>query len=152
MKYGIKKIIARMTMGDEFGLYRINEDKKQYLMVSFSTYKEVQRYGLGMGKLLNVAFDNWLAEPDHEEDEDAEPDKKKVTFKKHMATVDPKARPKARRVSGVAKTVGPLVSEGKTDEEIFVVMWPKYEAANRTEPEARELLFSYLKDMRSGKV
>jgi hypothetical protein len=161
MKYGIKRLVAKITEGDEYGLYRQNDEKRFYLMVSFSTWKEVDRYGKAFAKVLDRKFDNWIPEPEHEEDENVEPvrnNKSKHLAGSHQGQVkttqssNPNTRPKTRRVSGVAATVRPMIAEGKTNEEIFEVMWPKYEEAGRTKAEARELLFSYVKDIRAGKA
>jgi hypothetical protein len=157
MKLGFKRIVGKMTQGDEYGLYRENDERKCYLMVSFSTWKEMDRYGRKMATLFDRKFSNLADKPHHEEDENAEPENKAVTLNPSKApnvikTLDPDTRLKPRRVTGVAKAVKPMIAEGKTDEEIFTAMLPKYLDAGRTEAEARELLLSYVKDIRAGKV
>jgi hypothetical protein len=158
MLLGIKRVVTKMTMGDEFGIYRENEDKHTYLIFATTTYKEAMRYGQGVAKTLSVPFDSWLDNPDCEEDETAAPDKpayldgmgsKEAKATRVAQKVNPNARPKPKRVQGVAKVVIPMVAEGKTDEDIFQALLPKYLEAGRTETEARELIFAYVKDFRT---
>ena len=179
MKLGLKKIVGKLTFGDEYGIYRQNEEGHQYLMFSTSTYREAIKYGPKIAKLLGVKFMDFLPVPEHpeaEEDENIKPcipwppedphfigmvrqklpeGKGKSTFSEIATPYDPSnkqsIRPKCGRVSGVTKKVKPMIADGKTDEEIFEDMLGLYIAAGRTKQEARELLMPYLKDIRAGK-
>ena len=178
MKLGLKKIVGKMTDGDEYGVYRQNEEGHQYLMFSTSTYREAIKYGPKVAKVLGVGFLDHLPVPENpeaEEDENVcftpatgqeikdaydcnlDEDYPSVISSrtKALENYDPSnkqsIRPKPGRVSGVAKKVKPMIADGKTDEEIFDFMLGFYIAAGRTTKEAKELLMPYLKDIRAGK-
>lgn len=162
MILGIKKIVGKMTRADEYGIYRQTEEGYQYLLFPCSTYKDAIKYGKLTAQILSVDFQNMLPSPEDPDKEEEEDQKKRGSSNLKglnktinimvggIANKPVKAKP--RRVSGVAKTVKPLIVEGKTDEQIFQIMLPKYLEANRTEKEARELLLPYLKDIRAGKA
>lgn len=171
MVVGIKKIIGKMTMGDEYGLYRRTEEGSQYLLFVVTTYRDLVKHGRFLAKYFGVMFENYVPEPEQPEPEDGEEIKinpspelmnalDALLPEDKLTEIDPWVQPmldhqnqknKPRRVSGVARKVKPLIVEGKTDEEIFQFMLPDYAAVGRTEKEARELLLPYLKDIRAGK-
>lgn len=168
MKLGLKKIVGKMSVGDEYGIYRENDEGHQYLMFSTSTYREAIQYGPKIAKLLGVKFMDFLPVPEHPEAEEdgevGEPgcleldaaltslaSSKTKAYENYDPSNQQSIRPKCGRVSGVAKKVKPMIADGKTDEEIFDFMLGFYIAAGRTTKEARELLIPYLKDIRAGK-
>jgi len=64
MKVGLKRIVAKITQGDEYGVYRETEEHDQYfLMFAVTTYKEVISYGKGVAKVLGLAFECYADEP-----------------------------------------------------------------------------------------
>ncbi len=179
MVVGIKKIVGRITMGDEYGVYRQTEDGYEYLLFITTTYNDLLRRGKDLAKYFGVKFENKALSPEDPEAEEkkeqegglkiksvpvpAQPELMNAlnTLLPENKNQDPWIQPmldhqdqksKPRRVSGVAKKVKPLIAEGKTDEEIFQIMLPDYQNVGRSEKQARELLLPYLKDIRAGKI
>jgi len=177
MIIGIKKIVGKMTMGDEYGIYRQTEDGYKYLLFVTTTYNDLLRRGKDLAQYFGVKFENHALspeDPEAEEKKELEGGVKPKSSPEVISTVvldefskvpegkldggpwidtmiDHQKAKSNKRVSGVAKKVKPLIAEGKTDEEIFQFMLPDYVAAGRTEKEARELLLSYLEYIRAGK-
>lgn len=72
MVVGIKKITGRITLGDEYGLYRQTEEKHDYLMFVTTTYRDLVKHGRFLAKYFGVKFENYVPEPEKPEPEDGE--------------------------------------------------------------------------------
>jgi len=88
MKLGLKKIVGKLTVGDEYGIYRENEEGHQYLMFSTSTYREAIKYGPKIAKLLGVKFLDYLPVPEHPEAEEDEETSTKNTADDKIIGID----------------------------------------------------------------
>jgi len=141
---GLKRLVVRLNIADEYSIFRENEEGQQFFLISNDDIEELVKAGALMSKVLSVPLRNEL---NYSYSESSGFDISQI----HVDLADPGAKKKAKRVNGVAKTCRPMIQEGKSNEEIFVVMLPKYLEAGRDEKEARELLMSYLNDMRQGK-
>lgn len=144
MWLGLNKLVIQLNVADEYSIFRENEDRQQFFILSNDDIEELVKAGALMSKILNVPLRNEL---NYSYSESGGFDISKI----HVNFAEPGIKKKAKRVSGVAKTCRPMIQEGKDDEEIFIHMLPKYIEAGRTEKEARELLIPYLQDMRQGK-
>lgn len=88
MLLGVKKLVAKITIGDEKGIYRQNDEGHQYLMFSCTTYKQATKLGTQIAKLMGIKFLNLLPVPEKPEiDEDDLVDAKDKTNEVISVTV-----------------------------------------------------------------
>jgi len=60
---GCKKLLVKITLGDEAGIYRINEEGKSYLIFAFDSSKEAISIGSQIAAILRVPIKKDLSEP-----------------------------------------------------------------------------------------
>jgi len=60
---GCKKLLIKITLGDEAGIYRINEEGKSYLAFAFDSSKEAISIGSQIAAILRVPIKKNLSEP-----------------------------------------------------------------------------------------
>jgi len=60
---GCKKLLVKITLGDEAGIYRINEEGKSYLAFAFDSSREAIKIGSQMAAILRVPIKKDLSEP-----------------------------------------------------------------------------------------
>jgi len=131
MVQGAVKILLRMTKGDEYGVYRVNEDKYRYLILSFDTRKEAVRFGEMTASFLHVKITNHLPAD---------------VLGKGLSTVSEKEAPKLKikKVRGMLELGKKLLYENKTDEEILAAIAQNYLAVGRDQKYADECAEWYL--------
>lgn len=139
MFFGLECIIARKTMCNEFGIYRMNEDKQMFLMVACNRPEDAIKYGAAWAEAANVPFQSRI-DISEKTPENIEP------TKQTQPTYD---EPKKRtRVTGVEPQVQKLIQEGMDDNTIVEAILPMYLAAGKPETSSRNYLFNYVKIIR----
>lgn len=58
MLIGVKKIVCKRTIGDEFGLYRRNDNGQEYLLFSYTDQAQADQHGKKLAKLLSKTYLN----------------------------------------------------------------------------------------------
>jgi len=129
MLHGVDYILAKQTLGDEFGVYRAYrpevDNLQTFLLFSCSRRNDALRYGSGVANVLNVPFRNNLPKADLNEGGDD---------------------------TGGAWGIGPkirrLIRDGALDNEIVDQLLDLYLAAGHTKQSGMDLLVSYIKEIR----
>ena len=145
MLRGVNAIQVFCTQGYEWGVYRVAELKRTFLLFSFNDREEALKCGTALAKLLGVPFKNSGGGQMLEEDAGAEVYAEQIDKyieKKHSE------RPKVRRVTGILERIGQLKDAGKDDEEIVEALVPLYVEAGRSESYARSTVRWYLREDR----
>ena len=138
MVQGAVKILLRMTEGDEFGVYRINEGKYRYLILAFDNYKEAVRFGKMTASFLHVKISNHLPAD---------------TLGKSLSTMVSEkeaSKLKIKKVRGMLDLGKKLLYENKTDEEILAAIAQKYLAVGRDQTYADECAEWYLREAKKA--
>ena len=138
MVQGAVKILLRMTKGDEYGVYRVNEDKFRYLILAFDNRKEAVRFGGMTSSFLHVPMSNHLPAD---------------TLGKGLSTVvSEKETPKLKikKVRGMLDLGKKLLYENKSDEEILAAIAQNYLAVGRDQTYADECAEWYLREAKKA--
>ena len=138
MVQGAVKILLRITKGDEFGVYRINEDNFRYLILAFDNRKEAVRFGEMTASFLHVKMSNHLPAD---------------TLGKDLSTMASEREApklKIKKVKGSLDLAKKLLYENKTDEEILAAIAQKYLAVGRDQTYADECAEWYLREAKKA--
>jgi len=163
MLKGIKRILTKLTIGDEYGVYRETEEKHQYLLFVCTNRTETINRGKALAKLLNLKFQNWIPELTDEqqkaEDSNAEQGVTDVEEyePKHEPSYEgfkelwPGKEPRPKKVMGVSKLCRQYLAEQKTDEQIVENILPLYLAVGRRKEDAISAIQYILSDVKRNK-
>lgn len=166
MLKGIKRIITKLTIGDEYGVYRETEEKHQYLMFVCTNRTETINRGKALAKLLNLKFQNWIPELTDEQQkaEDSIEEQDSTVVEESEPQSEPSQESDAmrsaadfinvvvkKRVMGVSKLCKQYLAEQKTDEQIVESILPLYLAVGRRKDEAISAIQNILHDVKRNK-
>lgn len=149
MIQGMKYIISHLTMGDEYGVYRVTPEKYRYLLFVCTRRTEAIERGKAVAKVLGVKFQNWIPTitDDQQKKEDLDVDPKSATLLS-VAENEPVQETRTfvkKKVMGVTQRCKECLAKGMKDDEIVEDILPRYleVGRERTESEAaiRSLLF-----------
>lgn len=130
---GLSKIQAKKTKGDEWGVYRLNEDGQPFLLFAFDDVFVAADFGKKLSKLLKVRFeDRTLYDQNRIKHEGSR--EKKVSEKSTSVTSNRPAR-----VKGAVDFCRELLLEGKSDSEVKKIVTEKYTDAGHLEAKAADL-------------
>jgi len=148
MLHGVDYILAKQTLGDEYGVYRghwIMDYPQTFLLFSCSRRNDALRYGSGIADVLNVPFRNNLPKADLNEGGD-DTDGACSTPETPSAPSCSVSKPK--RVMGIGPKIRRLIRDGALDNEIIDQLLDLYLAAGHTKQSGKALLAMYIKDIR----
>jgi len=156
MVKGTVRIETRITMGDEYGVYRITEDQSGYLTFSFDKADEARVAAKMLAELLKVSFEDHIyIEPKIDKLNSAG-----MTSNQFSSTVSntsdslsvvntPKlsgARTKPKRVKGAAKLCLELLSIGTPENEVKEIISALYREAGHSETRVKNMVYGVLYD------
>jgi len=143
MVLGTTRILLRLTEGDEFGVYRINENKQRFLLLAFDDQKEAIKCGKMIAAFLHVSLDNHLP---------AQMLSSSGGFNLvNTQTKRPSVyeKPKIHKVRGISQLCQELLYKNTPKEEILRIIIEKYLAAGRDEAYAKSSAEWYLRAAKS---
>lgn len=146
MVHDVEAIFVKMTLSDEFGIYReyhqAIDNPQRFLLLSCSDRSEAIRLGGQIAALLNVRFRNEL--PKSEKDDDG-------ATETVSTSQQPIVTGKPRRVSGIGPKIRASIREGLADQQIEDGLLDHYLAAGHTRESGLALLRPYIKELRKAK-
>lgn len=162
MILGVTAIITKVSIADEFGIYRRNDEGVQFLLFSCSRPGEARNYAKVLAGMLKVSwFDNIdpkiqdqvVTAPAQETTKqppstDSSPETYLNLVMERQPPTNLLEKPRHKKVMGVGPIYKEMLDAHKTDEEIIASVMPKYLATGRTEKEAKELILAYVSDLR----
>jgi len=131
MVLGTTRILLRITEGDEFGVYRINETKQRYLLLVFDKQDEAVACGRMIASFLNISLDN------HFPAERLSSNTFNIVGTEGEKSLA-QEKPKIKKVMDIRQCRDKLIYENKSRKEIFEVLTQKYMAAGRDESTSRK--------------
>lgn len=148
MVKGAIRIETRLTMGDEYGIYRITEGKQGYLMLAFEEADEARAMGKVIAKGLKVSYiDHIYTEPEltgavSGRMSSATPNKpntpKQLSTMVDVSRPDGAVRPKPKKVMGALKLCKELLEGGAVEAGVEDIITDKYIAAGHQPTGARK--------------
>jgi len=149
MLHGVDYILAKQTLGDEFGVYRAYrpevDNLQTFLLFSCSRRNDALRYGSGVANVLNVPFRNNLPKADLNEGGD---DTGGACLTPETPSEPSCSVSKPKRVMGIGPKIRRLIRDGALDNEIVDQLLDLYLAAGHTKQSGMDLLVSYIKEIR----
>ena len=152
MVKGTQTIYCAQTIGDEYGVYRTNENGNGFFLFSFSDRTEALRIGNDIADLLNTPFNNRLPIEDKNKNTkwcNVEKVGTEESLVQQNAVISHK--PKTIQVRGIAAEVK-LYIKDFTEAAIIEKLLPKYLAVGRTEADGRYNIKYYIKECLKEKV
>ncbi len=120
MIQGVKRIITRITTGDEFGIYRETDGGQLYLLFVCDTQEETIDLARKLSQLLKKPFAD------------------RFSIKRPIPVVPKK------KVMGITQMFIALVKSGQDENAIVEVLLPKYLAVGRTVGDGTERILDTL--------
>jgi hypothetical protein len=146
MLLGVDMIEARMTLSDEYGVYRqyrVQADNIQsFLLISCTIKSEALTFGSGIAGVLGVPFRNAIpiATP---ETRTPVKDGLGAAATAGSASTGPK-----QKIMGIGAQIRSFLAQGLMDSDIVEKLVPMYVSAGKTETVARNLLKPYVAEIR----
>jgi len=155
MVNGVDAIIAKMTQGDEYGIYRMYHQSidniQQFLLLTCTEHDEAIQIGGQMASILKVRFRNELPNIEKGDgDTNQDSSTQEAAEQQPSSAGAQRFSSKPGRITGVGAKVRACIHQGMNDEMIEQDLLDLYLAKGHTRESGLALLRPYIKEIRKA--